>query len=308
MKVSIIIPIFNAESYLNKCLEAACAQTYKDIELILVNDGSTDSSRDICLKYEASDPRIRLIDRDNSGVSAARNKGLDIATGDLISFIDSDDYVEADYIEYMLTLMNETSSSITCVRHEACEGISTRVIEGPQNILEEYLKSNEIYASVWGKLYKRELFDGIRFPEGKRYEDNYVLYKVLARCGKLSIGSEVKYHYILNPGSFMNKGYAPSQMDIVDAMEAQKQFIDKSFPALTPFANARLVYAANRCLMKMADAKVSDKDCIARLRPIYKEYSKDFLNGSSGRSAKAFVRVARVSPKLAMRVYRLIGK
>ena len=114
MKVSIIIPIYNSENYLTDCIESAVSQTYSDIEIILVNDGSTDGSEKICRSYEEKDQRVRLINQSNAGVSAARNAGLDASTGDLIAFIDSDDSVENDYIEYLFDLMDTYGSDMTC--------------------------------------------------------------------------------------------------------------------------------------------------------------------------------------------------
>ena len=305
MKVSIIIPIYNAENHLDKCVGSVAGQTYGDLEIILVNDGSTDGSADICRSFAEKDPRIILIDQKNAGVSAARNAGLDICTGDLITFIDSDDYVSDDYVEYLLGLMDRYGSDIVCSGQNKDITVDDPVvIEGPEACLKEYLTTNVIYAAVWGKLYKKHIFEGIRFPAGKRFEDNYVLFQVLDKCNSVTIGQLMKYSYVSNAESFINETFSPKQLDIVDAMTAQREFILEKHPLLLSEANARLVYAVNRCLTKMADSKVKNADFISRAKPIYKAYSKDFLKGPSSSSAKNFCRIARISPKLAMSFYR----
>ena len=145
-------------------------------------------------------------------------------------------------------------------------------------------------------------------PEGKRYEDNFVVYKLISRCSSVTVGYEKKYHYYSNPSGFINEAFSMTQMDIVDAALEQKQFIDQNYPSLTEYANSRIIYAANRCLTKMADSKTYNTECIKKLKPLYKMYGRDFLKGPSGKSAKNFSKIARISPNLAMRIYRLIGK
>lgn len=310
MKVSIIIPIYNAENHLHKCIGSAISQTYSDIEIILVNDGSTDGSEKICRSYEDKDSRIRLINQANAGVSAARNAGLDVSSGDCIVFIDSDDHVESDYIDYLVDLMDKCGSDMTCCQYDDIENANKepRLINGPEACLKEYLVSNDITVSVCCKLCKKHLFEGLRMPEGKRYEDNYVVYKLISRCDSVTVGYEKKYHYYSNPSGFVNEPFSMTQMDIVDAALEQKQFIDQTYPALSEYANSRIIYAANRCLTKMADSYSYNSECIEKLKPLYKKYGKAFLNGPSGKSAKNFSRIARISPKLAMRIYRLIHR
>lgn len=309
MKVSIIIPIYNAESHLDKCIGSSVCQTYGDLEIILVNDGSTDGSEKICRSFAEKDRRILLINQENAGVSAARNAGLDACTGELITFIDSDDYVSEDYVEYLISLMDRYGSDIVCSGQKDLLSVDDPVvIKGPEAILKEYLTTNAIYAAVWGKLYKKHIFDDIRFPAGKRFEDNYVLFRVLGKCNSLTLGQIRKYSYVSNAESFVNETFSSAQLDIVDAMAAQREYILEKHPSLLPQANARLVYAVNRCLTKMADSKVKDVDFIVRAKTIYEAYAKDFLKGPSSRSAKNFCRIARISPKLAMSFYNAFGK
>ena len=310
MKVSIIIPIYNSENYLDKCIRSAVGQTYDDVEIILVNDGSTDRTEEICHKYEEEDPRIIFISQKNAGVSVARNTGLDASNGELIAFIDSDDYVESDYIEYLVDIMELNGSDISCCQYEESNRSeeTPRKLEGAEECLREYLISNEISVSMCCKLFRKQLFDGIRFPEGKRFEDNYTLYKLIDRCSSVTIGYQTKYHYIDHPESFVHGGYSQEQYDIVDASLQQRVFIEEKHPSLTRLANSRVIYAVNRCLINMADSGVYDDDRIEQVKPLYKSYSKDFLHGPSGKSAKRFCRIARISPKAAIRIYQMLVK
>ena len=309
MKVSIIIPIYNAENHLDKCIRSLLEQTREDIEIILVNDGSSDGSESICRSFCEKDRRVRLITQENAGVSAARNTGLDHAEGGLITFIDSDDHVEPDYIEYLSDLLEQSGSDIACCQHEETTVLPEAcLIEGSEECLREYLASNVIFPSVWGKIYRKELFDGIRFPVGKRFEDNYILFRLLDRADSVMVGNLCKYHYLSNSESFVNEEFSLTQMQIVDAMLLQREFIAGKYPALSLYANALVVYAANRCLLKMADSGVYIKDEVRKLKPLYKSYGKDFLKGNSSISAKRFSKVARISPKLAMRLYLMSKK
>ena len=305
MKVSIIIPIYNAEDHLEKCIGSAVNQTYGDLEIILVNNGSTDGSVKICRSFAEKDPRIVLINQENTGVSAARNAGLDASTGDLITFIDSDDHVCDDYIEYMLNRMKLYGSDVTCCGQTRDQNAKDDIelIEGMEACLKRYLTTNDIFPAVWGKLYKKHVFDGIRFPLGKRYEDTYILFRLLDRCSSVTIGQILKYCYNNNPESFVNEEFSQSQMDIVDAMTEQRGFIAQKYPALEQYANAMVVYGANRCLIRMADSGIYRSDNITRLKPIYKEFGKDYLRGERSSFAKNFCRLARISPVLAMRFY-----
>ena len=310
MKVSIIIPLYNSENYLRKCIGSVINQTYTDIEIILINDGSTDDTGEICREYAEKDSRILHIDTDNRGVSSARNEGLNASTGELITFIDGDDHVEADYVEYLTDLMNAYGSDIICCQHKELpiDSDRPRIIKGSEECLRQYLTSNEIFSAMWGKLFKKDLFDGISFPVGKRYEDNYVLYKLIDRCDSITIGYLSKYHYVFHNESFMNGPFTESELDLVDAMISQSDFINKKYPALSVYSNALIIYAVNRCLIKMADSDFYDDRIIADLKPLYKKYGNDFLKGKSSHLAKNFYKAARISPRLAMRIYRLLKK
>ncbi len=191
--VSIIVPVYNVEKYLGACVDSIVRQSYKNIEIILIDDGSTDSSGDLCDQWAKEDPRIRVIHQNNRGLSSARNTGLDNCSGECITFIDSDDYVAEDYLETLWRLINLEGVTISQVgANTAGKPIKNDNSYSVMNT-REYLKSSMFMTAAWGKLYLRKAFDGVRFPDGKVYEDNAVVYKVVYFEEKLALTEDVLY-------------------------------------------------------------------------------------------------------------------
>lgn len=221
--ISVIVPVYNVEKYLPKCLDSIIRQTYKKLEIILVDDGSPDNCPQICDEYAKKDKRIKVIHQPNGGLSMARNAGLKIATGEYIGFIDSDDFIEPDMYEYLLKGIKEHEADIsTCtfylekkeefyVRYWASHIIYNRL--GALDALER-LKINN-YA--WNKLYKKSLWDGIEFPAGKNYEDALTLYKVFNKTKKTVCLPEAKYYYRCNQNGIMNNKSLFNKIDFVYA-------------------------------------------------------------------------------------------
>ena len=185
--VSIIVPIYNVEKYLIKCIESILNQTYKNLEIILVDDGSTDSCNKICDRYKKIDKRVVVIHKKNGGLSSARNIGIKKAKGKLISFVDSDDYIKPNMIEELKNNMYFYNSDISvCDYYYIIDG--KRQISDNNNLKRNCItkyKNKFIYkpnSAVWNKLYKKNLFEQIKFPEGKIYEDDYILYELLDKA------------------------------------------------------------------------------------------------------------------------------
>lgn len=215
--ISIIVPVYNVEEYLSKCLDSIIHQSYKNIEVLLINDGSTDNSLKICEEYKKYDNRITIFSQMNFGLASARNLGLDNARGSFISFIDSDDYVGSDFIYDLYSLLKNTSSDISmCNFLEVNESDvdSTFSQNIPLNIQQysdcEYL--HKLYSKefavgkivVWNKLYSRGIWEDLRFPVGKLNEDEAIIHYVYDRANKIAITSEILYFYVKRQGSIMN--------------------------------------------------------------------------------------------------------
>ena len=234
--ISVIIPVYNVESYLEKCLDSIINQTYKNLQIILIDDGSTDNCKAICGKYQKLDRRIIVIHQENQGLSNARNKGLDIAKGSLIAFVDSDDFLEPTMYEELYNNMRENDSDIaicnfyridkhgakTTLHFRETEFVSTNKTKF-SNIQNEY-GSLTVYA--WNKLYKRKIFDNIRYPDGKVYEDSFILCDILAKATKVSYLLKPLYNYVYRPDSITNN-FSLAHFDKIGSFNRKIDFFHK---------------------------------------------------------------------------------
>ena len=232
--ISIIVPIYNVEKYLKKCIESIINQTYKNIEIILVDDGSPDNCGIICDEYSQKDKRIIVIHKENGGLSDARNKGIDIAKGDYLTFIDSDDFVNIDYIEKLYNSIKLNNTKLAqCGISKVNE--NNEIIE-KLNYDENYIKTsheilNELYGKhlienvvVWNKMYAKELFKNIRFPVGKIHEDEFTTYKLIYYSKNVAIVSDSLYNYRQNNASIMGRKFNIKRLNLLEALEQRIQF------------------------------------------------------------------------------------
>ena len=225
-KVSIVVPVYKVEKYLSRCVDSVLNQTYKDIEVVLVDDGSPDGCPAICEEYAKKDSRVKVIHKQNGGLSSARNAALDsVLAGDYITFLDSDDWIENDTIEYCVnTLCANKADAIEFCCEETNENKEhTRqpkeiisVLESKE-ILEEYLRK-EAY-SVCMCLFKKDLFEGLRFREGKINEDIDLKYKVLQRSKRMVYSNQIKYFYFQAGDSISMGGLKRKDFDLYEAAE-----------------------------------------------------------------------------------------
>lgn len=223
--ISVIIPVYNAEKYLKKCIESIITQSYRNIEIILINDGSTDSSMDICRYYAACDNRVRFIDlQTRGGVSRARNLGIENAQGYYICFVDADDYVSEDYVSFLYRKVVQYDADIaTCAFHyETKPGIWKQIISGEELCFNRtdgiisFFKKDGINASPCCKLYKANILSKfhIRFDETiKIAEDKLFCYEYLLHCVKIHFSSQTKYFYALHAESASNKKNIPRRIN-----------------------------------------------------------------------------------------------
>lgn len=231
--VSIIVPIYKVEPYLRRCLDSIVNQTYTNLEIILVDDGSPDGCPQICDEYAAKDKRIIVIHKENGGLSDARNAGLDICNGEYISFVDSDDWVEKDYIYTLYSLLSNNNIDIAVGNFQQFsednqlfppemlpEGIFSN-----KKILDEILTRKTPYKLAWGKLFKKKLFDTIRFPVGQIHEDELVGYQPYCFSNYTSCTKKVLYHYLRRSDSIMG---SETFYDITKIMEYQAIFFQKN--------------------------------------------------------------------------------
>ena len=211
-KISIIIPVYNVQKYLPCCLDSVQNQTFQEFEAILVDDGSTDESGSICDSYAQADPRFVVIHKNNGGLSSARNMGLDHCHGEYVCFLDSDDYLEPDYLEYLYNEINESSYDfVSCTANfvnEKNEFIRRNDYEVERkektgDMFEAYFYSNLVEDAVWNKIYRRELFSGLRFAEGIIFEDSLFIIPLLKKCKTVLFTCKFLYNYRIRAGSIM---------------------------------------------------------------------------------------------------------
>ncbi|MBY4986366.1 glycosyltransferase [Streptococcus suis] len=205
--VSIIVPIYNIEKFLPRCIESICNQTYENIEILLINDGSTDESEQICVDFMARDPRIRYFLKENGGLSDARNYGIERACGKYLAFIDSDDFVESDFILRLYDALVQQNASVaiagfskvdengTILKKEQLEN-EELVLTGREVCKKLHSEKGQVFVVAWNKLYKKELFTNLKYAKGKLHEDEYLAYQLFYEIERIAIVEECLYYYV----------------------------------------------------------------------------------------------------------------
>ena len=250
--ISIVVPVYNVEKYLRTCIQSIINQTYHNLEIILVDDGSTDKSGQICDEYSLHDARINVIHKANGGLSDARNVAIDCAKGELLTFVDGDDFLTRTAIDSMYKASIMSGAQIVCCLFKfAYEGKHTDFNETYDesklsvyecaDALKKMLHQSEVLASAWAKLYKAELFNGIRYPKGELYEDLGTTYKLFCAADKTALIRIDGYGYFVRSGSIQQSKFAKSKMAELRFAKEQKEYIDARFPKLELATTDRLV-------------------------------------------------------------------
>lgn len=298
MKISIIIPIYNVEKYLDACLDSVIHQTHQDIEIILINDGSTDGSLQICEKYKNSDGRILLINKENNGLAEARNSGFQCITGEYVCFADSDDVLAFDYVKKLIeTSLKFDADIVECdfIKFETDDELQELKAERSDSGEEEYkvevynkvealklLLTDELRSIVWNKLYNRKLIGPILFEKGKIHEDQFWTHQIFAQADKVVHLRTPLYYYRIHSESIMGREYHLERLHDIEAFDEQVLYMRKNFPSLTTTAMRRLFYNVLRHynLLKSSNLKgeaAERKNIISILRKYnHKEFIADW--------------------------------
>ena len=254
-KISVIIPVYNTEDYIEKCIRSIMDQTYKNLEIIIVNDGTTDKSIDICKKLQREDNRIVIINQKNMGVGAARNHGIDVSTGDFISFVDSDDMVDKEFYKELVAAQIVTNADIVESGAKVVLGENNEIypyekkekiiIYGNHDYVKNYLNFS-LNVSVWGKIYKRELIGNIRFPSLNINEDFIFLWEIVKRTNLFCEDLNVNYHYYLNKEVSLSKTpFNANNMTMILHIEDVVNDVRNFYPDLSKVAKNHY----NACLL-----------------------------------------------------------
>lgn len=226
--ISVIIPFYKSELYIRKCVGSVTGQIYKNLEIILVDDGSPDGCGKICDEYAAADARVKVIHKKNKGTSSAYNAGLDRASGEYVIFVDGDDWVEPGYCSGLFENLVKYGADISCCAFFEYRGQKNNPLLPGKTVLYSNLEAVEFLpAPPWGKLYKRALFEGLRYPEDRQPGDLFLTYKVLYRAAKVSMTSAALYNYYRRPDSVMGLALKPEMLHVLDAFEERAAFLDE---------------------------------------------------------------------------------
>ena len=280
--ISVIVPVYNVSEYLEKCFYSLKNQSYKNIEIILVDDGSKDDSGLICDKLLKIDDRVKVIHKKNGGLSSARNFGMELATGDYILFVDSDDWIEYDMIEILYNLIEEYDADISVGgvlkvwdngKKEIMMNFPNRKVLNCKEALKSLLWQDNLNVAVWNKLYKKEIIKNILFAEGKINEDVDWSWKAIANSNKIVICNELLYNYRQRNGSIMSVSASSNYKFILDSMMERHQYLANRYPELCDDSIFNIIYS---CLYQgqifiKSHKRRENKKCINYLSSILNE-------------------------------------
>ena len=312
IKISIIIPVFQVAEYLDKCVQSVAEQTYHNLEIILVDDGSKDDCPLLCDAWAQKDARIKVIHKINGGLSDARNAGMAVATGDWISFVDSDDWIGTQMIEKMLSCaLQEQSDIVACSimlvydddsskNHmlDNCCNMTLDHLQAQKALLEE----KEIKQPACGKLYRTSTIQGLKFPVGTYHEDVFWSYHAIGNAQKVSIIDYVGYFYRQRSGSIMNSAFSLKRLDALEAICERYEYIQLNSPSLAKIALIKIweqcIYFGQMALLHLS--KNEQKYVFDKLTAILSKYSiykSDYANKSF--TQRQWISLARFSLKFS---------
>lgn len=318
-KISVIIPVYRVEKYIRRCLDSVIGQSYRNLEIIVVDDGSPDNCGVICDEYAAHDERIRVIHKQNGGVSSARNAGLAIAEGEWIGWIDSDDWVEPDMYEYLLNNALESGADIcVCGRREIYSnrnvrrGWEQKQVLDTEEALALLLANDAMQNFLWDKLWRRELFDGIFFPEGRTYEDIAVMHRLFERADCVLCLPESKYNYFQRPGSIVDDVSLGNRINHYVAARQRYEDMRENWPQFCPQMEGQCVASAigiwcsylknGRAEREQYETEIRE---IARFSKEHYKFALEYL--SLGISGRIVVRLTPYATWWSFTVSRVCG-
>lgn len=225
--ISVIVPIYKVEQYLNRCVDSLLAQSYPNIEVLLVDDGSPDQCPRICDAYAERDARVRVIHKPNGGLSDARNAGMDAAKGEYLAFVDGDDYVDPDMYAVLYQVLQKTGDKLAiCGFTKITDtGVIRRKTDMrfPQRMTEDefwyqlFFPKRDLGTVAWNKLYHRSILEGLRFPVGAIHEDEWLVHQYVSRAGHISVANQCLYYYVVREGSITSQALSPRSLSILPA-------------------------------------------------------------------------------------------
>lgn len=261
--ISIIIPVYNVEKYLSRCIRSLLNQTFSDFEILLIDDGSTDKSGEICNEYSKNFDFIKVYHKDNGGLSDARNYGIDKSRGKYVTFVDPDDFVHKDYLKTLFELVQEDEVQVSCisgVRYlEGSKipntGHSSENVVNTTDGLRNMLIRKGFGVSAWGKLFEKEMFRTIRFPKGKIYEDIFTIPYVIAKSEKIAYKEEYMYYYFVRKDSITHAEFDSRNLMMLEGLNKLSEFIMANYPELKDAMQCRYIWDILSLINKACSTK-----------------------------------------------------
>lgn len=269
-KISIIVPVYQVEKYLEKCVNSILGQTFTDFELILVDDGSTDRGPEMCDQYAKQDGRVKVIHKKNGGLSDARNAGIDVAQGEYLGFVDSDDYIAPDMYELLYRDITKENADLAISGiYDVYEGHEPKQIKhvyqvvNRQSAMKAILEAKIVSVHAVNKLYKRELFSECRYKVGIITEDAEIIFRLLELCNKIVINSKQCYWYVHRNGSISSKQFSKKDLQTIQVWKQNENILKDKYPTLEYNLHTRVCWAnfivldkimnSNKNIRKMAN-------------------------------------------------------
>lgn len=318
--ISVVVPVYKVEKYLKRCVESIVKQTYDNLEIILVDDGSPDGCPEICDQYAEKDARIHVYHKSNGGLSDARNVGIEKATGKYITFVDSDDYVSCDYVEYLYNLLRKSDADISIVCNKKIWSYDEKLddVEHQETIfsnteaMEALFYQKFIENSAWAKLYKKELFDVIRYPKGRLYEDLGTTYKLFFNASKIIWSNEQKYYYFQRESSIMSKAFTEKNMDRIAMSEEILDFVRDNCCEIEKAAVSRFFISNIQVLRELPLENQKYQNCCKEICENIKKYRKEVVLDSKAKTITRLIALSSFMPFWLMQklgaVYKKIYK
>lgn len=317
--ISVIVPVYNVEQYLDRCIQSIVEQTYTNLEIILVEDGSPDQCPEICDAWEKKDYRVKVIHKKNGGLSDARNAGIKFSSGDYIGFVDSDDWIAPEMYEKLISVIKRDQSDIAACGVEIVweDGTPNKIlIQQSDCVLDghtaqaELLNEAKLKQPVWYKLYHRKTIQGIFFEVGKYHEDVFWSYQVIGNARKVSVISDIGYYYWQRKNSIMGERYSAKRLDALEAYTKRYEYIKEYYPELASNALCAIwtgcIYHGQMTMKYMF--KEEQKKIFQVLENICRRYPIRCADYKGWKiSHQLWLNISRISLKLVCRIKNILN-
>lgn len=314
-KLSIIVCAYNAAQTLEKCINSILNQTFRDFELLIVDDGSSDNSNEIYEKYKLLDRRINIIFKEHSGIGDTRNVGLDNASGNYIGFVDSDDYIDDDMYEILYNNTQKYNADISCCRIAIefsektiivpkPDGEFCKVFEKNISMFEKFYRGIFYLPGMFNKIFARHVFNNLRFPEKCTFEDDLFLFPTLEKSKRVVCDSRAKYHYVQTEYSIMRRPFTKNDLELVECGEYNLSIVKDRYPNLVDFAEGRLLNFRRRIIDKILNLNSQENIIFAKQQrqEIVKSLNKIILNNEIRIGEK----IALICIALNLKFYKIL--